>query len=517
MPDHSRIRVCPPHVLALTLVMMGWFLPWGRTSCGATPFPRKPIKVIVYTGPGGLLDMTARKFADVAKAYTDATFVVENKPGAGGIVAIEKVLQMPADGYTLYACTKSNIAKVVSANRSAYLDELHWVGLLIKDPECIITRRGGAMMDWQSLLSDARQRTRPQIWLGPATGGQDHVFAMKTWDQFGITATWVPFSSGGEALVALLGDQGIAYVGNPRDAVGNPNLQAIVVSNSRRLTQFPDTPVFSELGAPNLDNEFMWRGFALRQGCPPPVLAWYDELFRRITADARWRSFWEGEGMEVVYENDSKFSEVVKQDSLDFEHYLQRLELIQPQLPSATGKIGKQAWAWCLPLLTAVVAVALTWTRIHAGKVVQPGQLIIPAVILVVAMFCFARTLTFPRVTGLGAAAVPQLWIALLTPLCVYAFLTASPGVIEVRQEVWRTDLVWGFIGLLALYWIGTYFLGYYLSSAAFLIAAMYLLGVHSLQMACLVAGAWLTFAYLAFGRLLYVPLPAGRLFERFL
>ena len=292
MPDRSWIWSRSPCRLVLTLIVTEWALTLSPSSFGATPFPNKPIKVIVYTGPGGLLDTTARKFADVAKSYTDATFVIENKPGAGGIVAIEKVLQMPADGYALYACTKSNIAKVVSANRSAYLDELHWAGLLIKDPECIITRKGGAMNDWQSLLADARQRTRPQIWLGPATGGQDHVFAMKTWDQFGITATWIPFSSGGEALVALLGDQGLAYVGNPRDAVGNPNLQVIVVSNAHRLPQFPDTPVFSELGAPNLDNEYMWRGFALKQGSPPEVLAWYNELFIRITADDRWRSFW---------------------------------------------------------------------------------------------------------------------------------------------------------------------------------------------------------------------------------
>jgi len=509
MPDRSWIWSRRPYRLVLTLIVTEWALTLSPSSFGAAPFPNKPIKVIVYTGPGGLLDTTARKFADVAKSYTDATFVIENKPGAGGIVAIEKVLQMPSDGYTLYACTKSNIAKVVSANRSAYLDELHWVGLLIKDPECIITRKGGATKNWPSLLTDARQRTRPQIWLGPATGGQDHVFAMKTWDQFGITATWIPFSSGGEALVALLGDQGLAYVGNPRDAVGNPNLQVIVVSNSRRLPQFPDTPVFSELGAPNLDNEYMWRGFALKRGAPPEVLAWYDALFTRITSDDRWRSFWEEEGMEVVYEDDRAFSEVIKQDSQDFEHYLRRLELIQPRLPTIT------IWTWALPLLTTILAAVLTWIRISAGKVRQPGQLIVPAVILVVAMFCFARTLSFPRVMGLGAAAVPQLWIALLTPLCIYAFFTASSGAIEVRQDAWRTDLVWGFLGLLVLYWVGTHYLGYYLSTAVFLVAAMYLLGVHSRKTACLVTAAWLAFAYLAFGRLLYVPLPTGRLFER--
>ena len=80
-----------------------FFLLFGIVFGG---FPDKPIKIVVYTGPGGLIDITARKFASVADKYVDATFVVENKPGAGGIVALKKVLQAPEDGYNLYACTK---------------------------------------------------------------------------------------------------------------------------------------------------------------------------------------------------------------------------------------------------------------------------------------------------------------------------------------------------------------------------------------------------------------------------
>lgn len=70
-------------------------------------FPKKPITIIVYTGPGGLIDITARKFVDIANNYSDATFVVENKPGPDGIVALKRLLQLPSDGYTLFACTKS--------------------------------------------------------------------------------------------------------------------------------------------------------------------------------------------------------------------------------------------------------------------------------------------------------------------------------------------------------------------------------------------------------------------------
>ncbi|MCD6121575.1 MAG: hypothetical protein J7K04_07035 [Spirochaetales bacterium] len=84
-------------------------------------FPTKPINLIVYTKPGGLIDVTSRKFTDIASKYTKATFVVINKPGAGGIVAMKYVLATPADGYTLMAVTKSNVAKVVSTGADVNL------------------------------------------------------------------------------------------------------------------------------------------------------------------------------------------------------------------------------------------------------------------------------------------------------------------------------------------------------------------------------------------------------------
>ncbi|MCK5154360.1 MAG: tripartite tricarboxylate transporter substrate binding protein, partial [Spirochaetales bacterium] len=63
----------------------------GEGEAAAAEFPTKPIKLVVYTGPGGAGDILSRKFTDIASKYTDATFVVENKAGAGGIVAMEYV------------------------------------------------------------------------------------------------------------------------------------------------------------------------------------------------------------------------------------------------------------------------------------------------------------------------------------------------------------------------------------------------------------------------------------------
>ncbi len=262
----------------------------------------------------------------------------------------------------------------------------------------------------------------------------------------------------------------------------------------------------------------MWRGFALKQNCPPDVRKWYDELFRRITADKQWRAFWEESGTEVVYEDAERFTEVVRRDSEDFQRYMQRLGMIQSEEPTATGRTGQPRWAWSLPLAALLAAIGLTWHRLARGRAPQVGQLVIPALILVAAICCLVQTLSFPRVTGsVGPAAVPKLWAVMLVPLCIYTYFTSLREPAEHRERAWRTDLVWWFVGLLVMYTVCTVLLGYYLSTAGFLLSAMYLLGYRDRRTAAGVTGGWLLFAFVAFAGLLYVPLPVGLFLERFM
>lgn len=301
-------------------------------------FPEKPIKIVVYTGPGGLIDITARKFASVADKYVDATFVVENKPGAGGIVALKKVLQAPEDGYNLYAVTKSNIAKFIQVGGRDYVNALHWTAMLMADPECVLTNVGNNIFEWDDLFNDALQNPGEQNWVGPAAGGLDHVTAMKIWDEYGMSAKWIPYKSGGKAIAALLGEQGVAYVGNPRDALGNPNLHIAAVSSDERLEAFPNVPTFAELGSTTLSNEYMWRGFALKAGTPPDVIEWYTSLFQQVTADPDWKEFWEKGGIEVEFIGGDEFANIVKQDVETFEYYLTKSEIISTSSNNGLSK-----------------------------------------------------------------------------------------------------------------------------------------------------------------------------------
>jgi len=254
---------------------------------------------------------------------------VENKPGAGGIVAMKYILEeTEPDGYTLFAATKSNISKVVASEGKVDLNGFEWIAMLMADPECVITNKNSSIRTWEDIVRDAKEKNGNQIWVGPAAGGLDHVTAMKLWEKAWIKAKWIPFASGGKAIPALLGGQGVAYVGNPRDTIGKPDLMIAAVSSKERLPQFPDVPTFGELGIKDFDNEIMWRGFAVKKGTPEYALKWYDDLFKKVTEDPEWREFWEVGGIDLVYYSPEKFEKIIEQDVKDFTVYLKKIGMI---------------------------------------------------------------------------------------------------------------------------------------------------------------------------------------------
>ena len=240
-------------------------------SAAFAAYPEKPIRVVNYVGPGGLMDVTSRKFVSIAKKFTDATFVVENREGAGGLVGMQAVLEQPADGYTVFAATTSNIAKVLTSKKNVddYIWGFEWIAMLMKDPECLIAAKDSPLNTWEAVFKDALEKKGAQIWAGPAAGGNDHLMAMKVWEQTGMSAKWIPYSTGPEAMMGLLSGQGAVYVGNGADIGGREGFTIVAIARKERSPKFPDAPTFTELGIQGLEDEAMWRGFALEEGTPP--------------------------------------------------------------------------------------------------------------------------------------------------------------------------------------------------------------------------------------------------------
>ncbi len=292
----------------------------GFAATALAKFPEKPITIIVYVKPGGGVDVDSRKLAAIGERLTGAKFVVKNKTGSGGIVAMKYILEQPADGYTLFATTKSVVFKTVIAKSDIDLGDFEWTAMTQSDPEAIITNRELAVNTWEQIVADAKAKGaagKKQIWVGPAAGGLDHVMAMKTWKAAGIDpkhVKYIPFKGGKKAMIELLGGRGTVYVGNPRDTIGQPKFKVAALSRDKRLPKFPDAPTFGELGIKGLDSEIMWRGFAIKKGIPEDASKFYADLFAKLQTDSEWAAHVGKMSIDPVYYGPDKFYEVVKAD-----------------------------------------------------------------------------------------------------------------------------------------------------------------------------------------------------------
>jgi len=315
-------------LLSLIAVMLGVIL----VSPALAKFPERPINIIVYLKPGGAGDVFARRFEKIAAKYTDAQFVVVNKPGAGGLTAMQYIVSGKPDGYNLAYMTKSVVAKFADVEVRIKIDDLEWLAMMVSDPESLIVNKNSQIRTFAQIVADAKAKKGAQIWLGPAAGGNDHIMARKTWRALGIQAKWVPFESGDEAMVALMGGHGSVYVGNPEDVTGKPDLENVVISAPKRLGGvWANIPTFKELGVSGLDEEIMWRGFAIKKGIPEEARRFYHDLITKVTNDPTWRKYIEDAGADPVFYKEDKFKELVKEDIKDFTDVLKELGTAKPK------------------------------------------------------------------------------------------------------------------------------------------------------------------------------------------
>jgi putative tricarboxylic transport membrane protein len=316
-------RKCIALIISIALIAVS-------SSTVMAKFPKKPIKLIVYTKPGGAIDVFSRKFEAIAKKYTDTTFVVLNKTGAGGVVAIKDIMASRADGYKFMAVTRSNIGKIISSKSDIKIGDLSWLAMMVSDPEAIITRRNSEIETWEQIVADAKAKKGEQLWVGPAKGGNDHIMAMKTWKAAGITAKWIPYKSGGKAMAALMGGHGVVYVGNPQDVLGRPDLKVALISAPNRLSgKFADVPTFKEVGISGMDDEIMWRGFMVKKGIPAEARAFYDDLFEKVSKASEWQNYIKKGGANPVFYKEAKFNKIIKKDEEVFTSTLKELGILK--------------------------------------------------------------------------------------------------------------------------------------------------------------------------------------------
>jgi len=475
-------------------------------------FPQKPITIIVHSKPGSGIDITTRQFVNLASKYSNATFLVENKTGGSGMIAMRNVLSKKADGYKILAVTKSFISTMQLTNAGITIDDFNWFAGMVVDPEVLITNRNSKIKTLDDIIQDAEKQKGKQRWLGPLVGGLDHLMAVETWEKIGIKGEWIPYEGGSDAIAALMGQHGVVYVGNPVDVKGRPDLMIAAIAAPKRLNaeEFKDVPTFKELGYDIID-EVLWRGFALKKGTDAEAVKYLTQLFKKVSDDPDWQKFILNSSAEPVFFDSKEFTEIVNNDQKEALKYLK-----------IAGVIGEKSADVKNYNLQALGALSFLYFLILAilKKIKEEwfsGDLVIALGLLFLSGYIYYLTLEFPigKLAGsVGPASMPRLWVYALALFSIWLIYDVIVKGKIKKNESKNLKKSLGLVFLMTGYLLLMNYLGYFITTFIFLISGMYWMSYKRPLLMIAVSGGFLLLSYFAINKLLQVPLPVGVLFE---
>lgn len=284
----------------------------------AQDWPARQIRIVVGFAPGGANDIMARLIAGkLQERVPGGNFIVENRPGASTLVALENVARSAPDGTTFFYTSPSTMLAVL-VNRTSTInptEALVPVAMAQSAPLALICRPDFPARTVPEFLDIARQRRGQLTMSHPGTGAINHLALILLMRQTGIEVTPVPYTGNQPSITALIrGEVDMAHDGlfTPRAQVESGALRAIAVTTAQRSSSYPNIPAIAET-VPGHDVAF-WGGFFAPRGLPDAIAnrmaVEVDAVLKLPDVVERTRGF----GAETIGGPPSRFAAVVNGD-----------------------------------------------------------------------------------------------------------------------------------------------------------------------------------------------------------
>lgn len=261
---------------ALAALAAGLVTALAGPAAAQTPYPNKPIRLIVPFVPGGVTDASGRLIADALGRRLGQQVIVDNKPGASGNIGSAQAAQAPADGYTLLLGFDGTLvinphifAKVPFDTQKDFVP----VGKIGDATLILVAHPSLPANTLQELV--ALSKTQPLAYGTSGIGGTPHVAGEMLAQRTGARLEHVPYKGGGQAMTDVMGGAiPLVYtaVAGAHAHVKAGKLKAIAVSSARRSSSLPEVPTFAEAGVPDFVVD-SWVGLLAPAATPPAIVA----------------------------------------------------------------------------------------------------------------------------------------------------------------------------------------------------------------------------------------------------
>lgn len=308
-PIRLRPLIC---LAALTAGLVGSALAQGTSST----FPTKAIRLIVPYEPGGGTDLVMRAVAPGMAKILGQPVVVENKPGAGTMIATDFVARAAPDGYTLLAVGAPIYLNTALGLKTSYdpLKDLTPVSLLVNNPGLLLVSASVQAKTIPELVALSKSRPNGLSYGSAGTGSIGHLAGELLKAKLGLNMLHIPYKGSSPVLASIMGGQvdlALEAMIPSGAQVKAGKVRALAIMTKRRSPLLPDLPTIDELGYPGLESGATF-GMMLPGKTPPAIVKQiHDAMLQSISEPATTKQL-VGMGYEIVANTPEEFGSYLR-------------------------------------------------------------------------------------------------------------------------------------------------------------------------------------------------------------
>jgi putative tricarboxylic transport membrane protein len=275
--------------------------------------PTRTVEVVVHTGPGGGSDLLARAVATMIEKekLLPVRMQVVNKAGGGGAVAPAYLAEKAGDPHTLGFFTGVWLTNPITTDAAKVtLKDLTPIARLVLEPALIAVKADAPYKTLSDFTTAAKEKPGQLKQSGGSVTSRDNVVRQLLQRSSGARWAFISFPGGGERIAALLGGHVNMMVIEPAEAgehIRAGNMRVLAQVSERRLSGFPNVPTLKEAGF-DVPAVPQVRGVVAPPGIPPANVAYWEDVFRKLTRTASWKKYLDDNQFEDGYQNAADLS-----------------------------------------------------------------------------------------------------------------------------------------------------------------------------------------------------------------
>ena len=296
--------------LAATLASGGAF---------AQAWPAKPIRIVVPFPPGGGTDIIARETSQRVAKATGWTFVIDNKPGAGGNLGVDAAAKSPADGYTIVLGQTSNLAINPSLYAKLPYDpqkDLAPIVLVANAPLVLVTGMGTPYKTLADAANAAKARPGQVNFASPGNGTVAHLTSELFQKAAGVKTQHVPYKGAAQAMTDVISGTVDLYMSSVPTLLGHikqGKVRALAVTSAARVDDLPQVPTINESGYKGFD-AVTWFGLLAPAGTPREVIAKLNAEFNKALKQPELAKRLADEGADPAGGTPEQFAALIRDE-----------------------------------------------------------------------------------------------------------------------------------------------------------------------------------------------------------